>query len=582
MLPPRNILILMIAVSLVMPLQYLILAAFPPPGYVFTGGVGAEDGARFFEMISPSFGLKDPWDTNGQNSILYNPLFNSPAFYVPSGLLLLVFQSPLAVFSILRFVFSFLLLLVSYDLINIFLQKNKTQTFLLFIFGSGIGGILYFLFSLFTPNAFTSSYFAFLYDITRTGITFLSSADIAYWTSSLFFGYLALKFFIDRKYYLSGLGLGISILIHLTLGIGFGFLLIIYWLIYNIDIKKLITALAIAAPFAIYWLVLYIQQPFFFDWYKVVAVGSAFAPSLIIAFGVIGVLVFYYMQQRSLFNKWLFLGSLALITVAKLSQLIVKSGNISVKQSLGQLTQIANGIYGYSLLLHIPMLVVLASIAYRTYKSDLERGEKFILTSLTILLLFVLLPEGTIFSGRYFIPLWLPMIIAASYAISYLSEKYKIEPNKIFVALLLISLPSVIMYNALFQEIPRHNIYPSFYQQDEFAAINFLKAQPDGNVMSSFEIGSYLPFYTGKRTLFGSALTLITDLDQKITDYNSFYGNATDTQRLEILDRYHIQYVFFGINEKKVSGYNILDGKSYLKEIFSTANAKVYRVNSGP
>src|SRR3989344_6273011 len=289
-IPDKKILILMLAVSLLMPAHYFLLAAFPPEGYRFTGGAGSEDGARFFLMISPQFNYQNPWDTSGRTDVLHNPLFNSPALYVPAGLLLNIASSPLVVFSILRFVFSFLLLLVSYNIIKIFADEKYTNlTFLIFAFGSGIGGIIYILASFAFPDFFTTPFFAALYDVTRIGVNFMQSMDTAYWLAALFFGYLSLLLFTKGKYRLAGIALGVSALIHLTLGIGFIFLVLVYAVVYG-KLREAIAALIISAPFAMTWLVLYVQEPFFFDWYKTSAVGSAFMPSLLIGLGATGIL----------------------------------------------------------------------------------------------------------------------------------------------------------------------------------------------------------------------------------------------------------------------------------------------------
>ncbi len=112
----------------------------------------------------------------------------------------------------------------------------------------------------------------------------------------------------------------------------------------------------------------------------------------------------------------------------------------------------------------------------------------------------------------------------------------------------------------------------SFYPEGDVEALRFLKTQPYGTVFSSPEIGTFLPYYSGKKALlFGSyRRDIVLDIDKKLSDYEKFFSSPDK----EILDMYGIKYVFYGTFEKRIGS---LGNVPYLKKIYADG-AEVYEV----
>ena len=131
--------------------------------------------------------------------------------------------------------------------------------------------------------------------------------------------------------------------------------------------------------------------------------------------------------------------------------------------------------------------------------------------------------------------------------------------------------------------------YPAWLRQEEVAALRFLEtnAPPDSRVLASYEMGNWLPPYTGLRCVLGHyALTI--DSDGKKKDIAAFFsaGEEADGWRREALGRWNVSYVLFTPHERALGAFDP-SARPWLKEIFAAGedparSVRLYAVRPDP
>jgi uncharacterized membrane protein len=143
----------------------------------------------------------------------------------------------------------------------------------------------------------------------------------------------------------------------------------------------------------------------------------------------------------------------------------------------------------------------------------------------------------------------------------------------------MIVLPTnIYLFTWRYTDLAKHD-YPYYLYKDELSAMKWLEtnAKPDEVVLSSLTTGQYIPALTGTNAFLAHwAQTL--DFYGKSEMVQEFFNAATsDARRQQILQNYHVRYVFYGPAEKELGAYN-LDRSSLVKSVFTTPTVKVYAV----
>lgn len=129
-----------------------------------------------------------------------------------------------------------------------------------------------------------------------------------------------------------------------------------------------------------------------------------------------------------------------------------------------------------------------------------------------------------------------------------------------------------------FIDLSRHD-YPYYLYNDEIAAMEWLdeNALAQDVVLSSLAVGQYIPAYSGKHAFLAHwAQTL--DYFQKEAMVEAFYtGDTTEAVRLNILERYRVEYVFWGPAERSVGDFDPTQA-SFLEPVFTSELVKIFRV----
>jgi hypothetical protein len=120
-----------------------------------------------------------------------------------------------------------------------------------------------------------------------------------------------------------------------------------------------------------------------------------------------------------------------------------------------------------------------------------------------------------------------------------------------------------------------------FLRTTEVNALNFIESAVTSSdvVMSTHDIGQYIPALTGARSFIGHwAQTL--DFYGKRDMVEAFFNPATpDSERQRILDEFNIRYVLM-TPEAATFGYDPHDAP-YLTEVFAEGSTFVFEVNAG-
>jgi hypothetical protein len=113
------------------------------------------------------------------------------------------------------------------------------------------------------------------------------------------------------------------------------------------------------------------------------------------------------------------------------------------------------------------------------------------------------------------------------------------------------------------------------FSNHEVAAVTWLEASSDFDaaVISSYEIGGYVPAFSGRRSFMGH-WTETVDLETKRELAAAYYAGEEGE---ELLFRYHIDYVFYGPREKAM-GTALDNPPAYLEPVFSSGDVTLFRV----
>lgn len=152
---------------------------------------------------------------------------------------------------------------------------------------------------------------------------------------------------------------------------------------------------------------------------------------------------------------------------------------------------------------------------------------------------------------------------------------------KVWVPLLFLALiipTNVYLYMWRFVELAR-NDYPYYLHIDEVSALDWLDAHAgsDDVVMSSLELGQFIPAYTGTHAFLAHWAQTV-DFYTKSQIVNDFYSDTMDdAQKMIILVEYDVDFVIFGPAERALGDGTTLQA-SYLKPVLTSDQVMVYQV----
>jgi hypothetical protein len=119
---------------------------------------------------------------------------------------------------------------------------------------------------------------------------------------------------------------------------------------------------------------------------------------------------------------------------------------------------------------------------------------------------------------------------------------------------------------------------PLYHSCAEVEAVLWLgqHSSPRDTVLSSYEIGGYIPARIGHRVFWGHWAESI-HLPQKRSEAQAFYSDSATFDRTALLTRYGIAYVFHGSRERNIGGFDPA-AVPWLEQVCQKGDAAVYQV----
>lgn len=177
---------------------------------------------------------------------------------------------------------------------------------------------------------------------------------------------------------------------------------------------------------------------------------------------------------------------------------------------------------------------------------------------------------------QYVLP-WLERIVRRRQG-SWSSQA--IRRSAVIVLLLLILPTNLYLVVWRFVDLKRHD-YPYYLHQEEVAALAWLEtnANTDDVALSSLTIGQYLPALTGLHA-FLAHWAQTADFFNKSAMVESFFAADTaEAQRRDILQRYSVDYVFYGPAERSLGNFNPATS-ALLQQVYASPQVEIYRVEA--
>jgi hypothetical protein len=124
---------------------------------------------------------------------------------------------------------------------------------------------------------------------------------------------------------------------------------------------------------------------------------------------------------------------------------------------------------------------------------------------------------------------------------------------------------------------------PLFRTRDEVRLFEFLQsqAQPGSVVLAAYETGNPLPAWAPVRVLVGMGAESI-NLSELMSQVKSFYSTgATDMQRLDLIRRFDVQYVFWGPAEQALGDWFPAEA-TFLQPVYQSGAYQLFKVVGNP
>lgn len=149
-------------------------------------------------------------------------------------------------------------------------------------------------------------------------------------------------------------------------------------------------------------------------------------------------------------------------------------------------------------------------------------------------------------------------------------------------AIILLTIPSNLLLVATSLIQVSHLLPPIFHEGLELEAMDWLAAhtRPSDIVLSSYQVGNYIPARAGNRVFLGHGPETIHTEEKENIVRQFFQAQTSDAHRKEILRRYNIAYLFYGPAERALGDFQPATSP-YLEEAFTNGRYAIYEVKSG-
>jgi len=172
-------------------------------------------------------------------------------------------------------------------------------------------------------------------------------------------------------------------------------------------------------------------------------------------------------------------------------------------------------------------------------------------------LLSLYLPFGL--QRRFMMGLFVPIAGLAALGLKYLASMKRERYRMLTLSLFLLSLPTnLIILLAAWSGIETKDS-KIFLTKAETLALAWIEANtdPDALILSSPEMGLFIPAYTGRRVIYGHPFeTADAQLEEKAV-LGFYHGSASDEGQIAFLQNREIDVLFYGPRERAIGELNL-------------------------
>lgn len=219
--------------------------------------------------------------------------------------------------------------------------------------------------------------------------------------------------------------------------------------------------------------------------------------------------------------------------------------------------------------------------AYNAFK---ERDRRYTFPILWILLTFLLVYSPLNFQRRLIMGIHIPLCIMASvflYKILFLGSKRAYNPKILLAVIITISsLTNVYILSMDISAFSR-GVFPCYLEKDSVDAFAWLNwnSSPSSVVLSSYEIGNFIPAYSRNKVYIGHwAQTKEFNEKGRLT-LSFFNSSVSEDWRNRFLMENHINYVFYGPFERGIGNASLFSAN--LREVYKNPSVTIYEVLNG-
>jgi hypothetical protein len=224
-----------------------------------------------------------------------------------------------------------------------------------------------------------------------------------------------------------------------------------------------------------------------------------------------------------------------------------------------------------------PALILAVTALPKYFKTVMSRDQvSFSLPVIWagIVVLAIYLPINL--QRRFMMGLFVPVVGMAAVGLEALSSNNSRAYNRLSFGFFLLAVPTnLVILLAAFGAI--QNKDPQIYlTNEEASALHWLKenTESDSVILSSPEMGLYIPAYTGRRVIYGHPFeTVNADLAEE-TVLNIYRGELTENQVKQTITRFQVDYVMLGPREREIGSFS---GQKDWLMMYSRGGIEIYR-----
>lgn len=236
------------------------------------------------------------------------------------------------------------------------------------------------------------------------------------------------------------------------------------------------------------------------------------------------------------------------------------------------------------------LLGAVLGIAILIYKNNLIKNEKYFFIVSWLVGGFILVYSPIFFQARFLQGLQIPMVFLTLVFLQWLSPILEQRYRKIYNFLkgnyIILGFIFLVLFGfSIFFNLIRDVYYfeqrlPYFYLPNEyFQAFDWLKNNNTirGPVLASEFNGNLIPAFVNQQIFLAHSIETLHYYQKKQELADFFNDQYSETEALNFLKRYNLNYVFFSATDRQSSRYKP-EEKKYLERVFDSGQIEIYQL----